>query len=259
MKDRMIFFDIDGTLVDSQNHHIPPSAIKTIRQLKQSGYSLGLATGRNFDSVLQDNIAQITDWDAFICNNGQQIYQSDYQLIYRNTMSVDIVKTITHIAEAEGINLLYGSNPSFLRLPANQYVIEAHDFFQYPIPTLVKTYQDEEVAMILAYAPKEYTFQLFKDIPNVSVYPNESTYADIMVSDNSKHKGILRILAHLNRAETEYIAFGDSLNDMEMIENATIGIAMGNANILLKEKADIITRPVMEDGIYYACKYLRLI
>ena len=56
-----------------------------------------------------------------------------------------------------------------------------------------------------------------------------------------------------------YIAFGDSLNDMEMFRHAAISVAMGNANAQLKEVATFVTDNVMEDGIFHACEKLNLI
>lgn len=58
---------------------------------------------------------------------------------------------------------------------------------------------------------------------------------------------------------SDVIAIGDGLNDIEMISEAGIGIAMGNANDLLKEKADIVTDTIDNDGLYKAFKNLKLL
>ena len=54
------------------------------------------------------------------------------------------------------------------------------------------------------------------------------------------------------------MAFGDSMNDIEVVQEAGIGVAMGNAVDALKKVADYVTAPIGEDGIYKACEHLRL-
>ena len=90
------------------------------------------------------------------------------------------------------------------------------------------------------------------------VMPGESHYADIVSNSHSKYTGIRQML-DLWQLPESYIAFGDSLNDMEMFRHAKISVAMGNGNASLKEIATMTTRSVMEDGIYLACKELDLI
>ena len=58
---------------------------------------------------------------------------------------------------------------------------------------------------------------------------------------------------------SETYAFGDSMNDLEILQEAGTGIAMGNAVPKLKEGADYVTDRIDENGIYNACKHFRLI
>lgn len=57
----------------------------------------------------------------------------------------------------------------------------------------------------------------------------------------------------------EIIAFGDSVNDIDMLKSAGIGVAMGNALEEVKQVADYITKSNDEDGIYYALKEFGII
>lgn len=74
----------------------------------------------------------------------------------------------------------------------------------------------------------------------------------------NKGKAISRVCEYLQEDIKNTIAFGDSLNDLEMIVAAGIGIAMGNAEAALKEKADLICESVMEDGVARELKRLEL-
>jgi hydroxymethylpyrimidine pyrophosphatase-like HAD family hydrolase len=74
-----------------------------------------------------------------------------------------------------------------------------------------------------------------------------------------KASGMCLIADHLNCANEDIIAFGDGPNDIDMLEYAGIGIAMGNAGDVTKAAADMITDRIDEDGIYRALKKLELI
>lgn len=72
-----------------------------------------------------------------------------------------------------------------------------------------------------------------------------------------KARGLRQI--HYGITEQEIIAFGDAENDLDMIEFAGIGVAMGNAKDEVKAVADYVTTDVDENGIWNACKYFGLI
>jgi Cof subfamily protein (haloacid dehalogenase superfamily) len=255
---RAIFFDVDGTLLDSKSHQVPVSTIETLKILKQKGYKLALATGRNFDACKKTGITEMIDWDGYVTSNGQQLFDANQKSFYHYVMDPDVVRQIENIVIEDDLNMQFEGHPDFMRFEPDDNVIASHTFFKLPIPSLVKAYQGEDVDMILVYAPRGYDYQKFMDIEGTLVMPGESHYADIVSSTHSKYTGIKQIL-ELWQLPFEYIAFGDSLNDMEMFRNAKISVAMGNANAQLKVVATHITLSVMEDGIFHACKKLNLI
>lgn len=84
--------------------------------------------------------------------------------------------------------------------------------------------------------------------------------ADVIEKGYSKADG-LRCLAEYFREDTDLrdtVAFGDSMNDMEVIQEAGTGVAMGNAIEELKKCADLVTDPIEQDGIWNACIRLGL-
>ena len=68
-----------------------------------------------------------------------------------------------------------------------------------------------------------------------------------------RQKGLIRLCDYFNVDISNTAAFGDSMNDYEIIREAGIGIAMGNAFEELKKAADYVTTPVDKDGIWDAC------
>ena len=74
-----------------------------------------------------------------------------------------------------------------------------------------------------------------------------------------KATGMQKILEHFDLNQSQSVAFGDSLNDGEMLGCANVGVAMGNRRDELKAVADYVTADVTEDGIYKGLKKLELI
>ena len=84
--------------------------------------------------------------------------------------------------------------------------------------------------------------------------------ADVVEKGNSKADGLRRLAGYFGEKEdlSDTVAFGDSMNDIEVVQEAGIGVAMGNAVDALKKVADYVTAPIGEDGIYKACEHLHL-
>lgn len=80
MNRQILFFDIDGTLVDSTTHIVPDSTKKALHSLKEAGHLLCISTGRSLQSVMDGAYDQLIDWDIYLCNNGQRL-QSDKELM----------------------------------------------------------------------------------------------------------------------------------------------------------------------------------
>ena len=83
--------------------------------------------------------------------------------------------------------------------------------------------------------------------------------ADVLERRNSKANGLKILCDYLGTEIDSAYAFGDSMNDYEILQAAGVGIAMGNAVLELKEVADYVTDDISDDGIYKACKHFHLI
>lgn len=83
--------------------------------------------------------------------------------------------------------------------------------------------------------------------------------ADIISAEGGKITGMKRLMAQLNLSQNEIMAFGDAENDIEMLQYAGIGVAMGNAVESVKETADYITDDIDKNGIQNALLYYHII
>ena len=82
---------------------------------------------------------------------------------------------------------------------------------------------------------------------------------DLINKAFDKGTAVQRLCGHLDIALKDTIAFGDSMNDLEMLQTAALGICMENGSMELKRLADEICSPFNEDGLYKSFKKLKLI
>lgn len=257
MKQQFIFFDVDGTLLDSVSHKFPPSAKQAILELQQYGHKVFIATGRCYASLQRSGLMDAISWDGYVLSNGQVVMLKDKTVIHEECMKPEVVKQCIDTAKDHGIALsMISADSWFMEDKINDYVRKAHQFLNEVLP-IHKAYQGESIITMLAYDSRNADYHEFMDIEGVKVIPAESTYADLIVEGISKFDGI-RILCDYFHQET-YCAFGDSLNDWEMMEHASLSIAMGQGNEQLKQNADFITLPVNENGIAHAVKALHFV
>lgn len=252
---QILFFDFDNTVVDSETHEVPQSTQNALRELTDKGYKVAIASGRNYVNLKETGACEMVDWSGYILNNGQVILDAEEATLVHRTLPHESLLKIIELADKLGFNLFF-SSPSgdFLHRPPNDFLYEAHDFFREPIPE-VDVYTHQPIDKVLVYAHKGYDYAPFKDIPGIAVFPSVSTYCDIATYGINKASSIKEFLK-LNDLPETYTAFGDSMNDWEMITEATIGVAMGNGDPRLKAQAKWVADTVSNDGIAKMLKQL---
>ncbi len=251
----MIFFDVDGTLINSTITSLPDSTLEALNLLKQKGYKIGIASGRGKDSMIKTNILSQFQFDGLVLNNGQMVYDQDMNLIFEDYIPDATVEKCIRIATELKIPLVVKSSPRFITMEPNEDVYRAREYLNNSIPE-VGIFGGNKVGAMVAYGPLSYDYQDFCSIAGLKVLPGMSSYCDLTMANVSKQTGI-RILLELNSLEN-YIGFGDSLNDIEMMAGAKIAVCMGEGHEKTKEIADHVTSNLEDDGIYNACKFLKL-
>ena len=99
---------------------------------------------------------------------------------------------------------------------------------------------------------------LLRQMPHCRTKRWGDAVVDLMSRTGGKENGIRALCAAIGITPEETIAFGDAENDLEMLQLAGIGVAMGNGHPQLKAAADYVTAPIGEDGVYKACEALHL-
>lgn len=265
---KVVFFDLDGTIVDSTNT-IRPSAIRAIKALRANGHKTGVATGRSgyeMELFLKQYPEQL--FDILLYSNGAQCKYNG-KVLFRNGINSDEVADIIKIAKENGI--VYGTGAadewrfSVDYYPAMEVVINGH-FLDLPNRCDPEYHIGRDIFQGVLFTDLETAQTLCQPVlrqceivQGLLIGGKIGPQVDFIRKDLTKADGIREVLERLNIAVEDCYAFGDGYNDITMLDFSGVGIAMGNASDEVKKHADYITLSMDEDGVEYALRYFALI
>lgn len=258
---KIVSFDLDMTLLDHRTYMIPDSALEALRRLRKQGHFIVLATGRDMDNDYSQKFRDLVDADAIIHMNGTKITIGD-RLIYDHQMNRGLLKKLMEFAKEKGYSLgvTMGDDDYYM----NPEGIVDHDIARWGESG--RQFKDpwkllEMEVRTLAYIGAPIGAQVIeKEFPQIKAPLFAGLQgADIMERVTSKALGLERLCSYLGMDLKNTVAFGDSMNDYEIVKAAGVGIAMGNAIEPLKQVADYVTDQIGNDGVLNACEYFRLI
>lgn len=254
---KMIFFDVDGTLVDHATGQISVKTCQAVKQLHEKGYLLCVATGRPTASLPDFGDLH---FDAFCTFNGSLCY-TEQEIIHSTPISPEDVKQVLDNADALGRPVSVATQK---RLAANGVDKDLADYYRLAGLELTAADDFPEVLQEPVYqmmvGSRESEFDaLVQGATGVKIAVSWDRAVDVIPAGSGKGKAIGKILEHFNLKPEQAMAFGDSYNDVEMMQAVGTGVAMGNAPEQLKAVADAICGSVSEDGIFHYCIENRLI
>lgn len=256
----IVSFDVDMTLLDHGNWTVPDSALTTLDRLREN-HTIVLATGRDMDLSFSSGLKEQLKPDAIIHMNGTKITVGE-KVIYQHQFDKELMKRVLAYAEETpySVGATIGDEDYYI----HPEVVRRHDIrlwghcgrhFMDPgrlseLEVRTLAYIGDEIgAKELEAAFSELCVYLFA----------ERRGADVVERTASKAKGLVRLCQYYGAALSETVAFGDSMNDYDILKTAGTGVAMGNAMKELKAVADYVTDDIHEDGIRNACLHLGLI
>lgn len=258
----MISFDLDMTLLDHNTGEITQSALETIDILRRK-HKIVLATGRDMDNYYSIMYRDLLKPDAIVHMNGTKITVGN-KLLFEHRFNPALLKKVLDFCDREGygIGMTLGDDDYYI----HPEVIEASDKsawgncdrrFQDPWKML-----EMNIRTLSMIGDESQVRRVNKEFPelNMPLFARRRG-ADVMERGISKADGLSRLAVYFGEKEdlSDTVAFGDSMNDLEVIIKAGTGVAMGNAVDELKEVADYVTSSIAEDGIYRACLHLGLL
>lgn len=258
---KLIACDMDGTLLDSQKR-LPPDLFTVLAQLRARGTSFAVASGRQYAALRRDFTALVPHI-AFICENGALIMREDRQVfidplpaaelpgIISAARSMDRVYSV--ICRAGVAYVESSASPAFIAetqryYPSTQVVPDLMDACAHPDVCKVAFFDEDEAQQhVLPVLQRALGSRL-------SCILSGKHWVDVMKPGVSKGCAMAALQRQMGITPEECMAFGDYLNDTELLEAVAHSYAMANAHPKLKAVARHIAPSNNEDGVMRVIK-----
>lgn len=249
---RIVFFDIDGTLLSHTSNSIPPSAIAALHRLKQNGILTAGCTGRHPLELEKLPVQDFTP-DAWIFLNGSWCTKKG-KTISEKPLSRDAMKCLQDYLTVHPVPMQFmEKNYIYDNLISDTMVQELAAVHTEPDPIEpLSRLTEHPVLMVIPWAEKKIREKIRTKL-NLLEMPWGSA-SDMVRSDSGKDAGVRDILHACGLKKEEAMCFGDGRNDISMFSACGTSICMGNGCRQAKEAADEVCEDIDEDGI---CKALK--
>ena len=262
---KLLFFDIDGTiLTEGKKRYIPDSTKDAIRLLQERGHLCFINTGRSW-SEIHSNISSL-GFDGFVCGCGTYISCHEEILLAKELpaqLADHVMADLDHFHLEwllEGQHGIYYSTEPY-STHIGDFHREYHALFpdrctDVPPETrglrfdkfCICTRPDSNLAGFIDKYQEQFDF-----------IDRGHGFYEVVPTGCSKASGIQFLMEHFQVSREDTIAVGDSTNDMPMLEFAGLSIAMKESDPVVLETVDYVTDTVENDGIYKALKHFALI
>lgn len=257
MSYKIAFFDIDGTLVNERKQ-IPQDTIDAIRALQSRGVEAVIATGRA--PYFFRPIAEQLGIDSFVSLNGAYVVYKGKPIFEKAIPREHLEALVGHAAKHNHSLVFEGHSEFYASEESHPHMVDAVKSLRVDLPGYDPDFwKNDSIYQVFLHC-EEHEEHLYNEaVPALRYIRWHKTALDVLPSDGSKAQGIEALLKHLNLSVSEAVAFGDGLNDVEMLSVVGLGIAMGNSHEEVKPYADYVTAHVDEGGIRKGLQYAGLI
>jgi Cof subfamily protein (haloacid dehalogenase superfamily) len=252
---RMIAIDLDDTLLTDERI-ITPGTVEAIKRAMETGVLVTVATGRMFPSALPFasqlglNVPLITYQGAVIKDmKGENV-------MYERYVSPALSRRLLDIANKKNLHLQVYQDDILYSAADNEKLRQYAEFAGVPYtvePDLYKLTERDFIKLLIFDEPDmldDLAEELRAEFGDTAyITKSKPFFLEIMHPEASKGRAILHLAQTFGIDRSEIIGIGDSYNDLDLLEVAGLGVAMGNAPDEIKQKADYVTLSNNEEGV----------
>lgn len=281
---KVLFFDIDGTLIDFQTH-MPGTAKTALRKASQKGHRLILCTGRSLCQVNPKLLHM--GFHGIVAAAGADVLYGETEISHQTFGEERIGKIIDFFLENKIPFLFQKKETCVIQKSCLHNMVEGmKERFSVPVtedneeellrssigsldvdPDMSAHREDfagtESVLYCNSPVPNEEIVKMAEPlglkVSDTSFKTPDNFSGEITIDGVTKATGMKEMLDYLHADRRDSIAFGDGPNDLNMMEYAGLSVAMGNGTEEVRKAADYVTKDVDKDGLYAAMKRLWLI
>ena len=279
MNKKIIFLDVDGT-ISSPKNGVSETVKYAIQKARENGHYVFVCTGRNKVGVSE---LKDIEFDGYICSAGGYI-EINNQVIYESHLDVEDLKEVrdvldkldvyynmeaTHMTFSDiRLNRMFAlgtlgknaSNSELDRLVEQQkdnyniHTLEEYNENPLPIHKVCFVALNRESLEVI----KEKLSYKYHVIIH-ELFSSDTINGEFIIKGTNKGNAVREVAKYYNISIDDTIAFGDSMNDYEMIRAVKYGVVMENGSAKLKEYASSICEHIDNDGVYHELKRLNII
>ncbi len=257
---RLIFCDLDGTVM-TWRQEVRPAVQRAMRTVVDTGAWITICSGRGYQLVKPFLGHVAVNAPLICCGGGLIVEASTRQVLRVRTTPLALAHDVIRLCQAEGIPLLCyladmetmlerrPTDPGFVLRRDGVVVREVgdpiHEVSEPPHKLLVVTASPEDTPSALTRVKQVVDGR-------ARVLTSSPVWIEVLPPGLSKARAMAWLAEYLGVHREETMAIGDGDNDVEMLEWAALGVAMGNATAQTKAAADWVAPPVEEDGLAVA-------
>ena len=275
MTPKLIFLDIDGTLTSPGSNVPPDSALAAIREARENGHKVFLCTGRNH--AMLSPLLDYGCFDGAVASGGGYVFCGE-KVLYDCPMSEQQAQTALRLFKEQGVfrtieardaaycdegladflNEASGGNSELVRwrkaLEKDLGIRPMREYDGRPLYKVIFMCSSvDQLAPAIEALEKEFYF-LVQDVAAANCINGE-----LINRKFDKGLGIRRMAEALDFPIEDTVGFGDSMNDLEMIETVGTSVCMANGSPQLQRKSDLVCPAVEEDGLAWGFRKLGLV
>lgn len=259
MKYKLIVLDLDGTLTNNKKE-ITSHTLDTLIKAQQQGVKVVLASGRPTYGIAP--IAKRLKLDEFggyilSYNGGEIIDWKEQKSMYKNMLEPELVPLLHQYAKKNHFTIVtYDGEFVLTENPENEYVQKAAKLNVMKIKPVTNFSEaiDHPIAKCLIAGEADRLALLEEEMREqlkgrMGVFRSEPYFLELVPEGIDKARSLAVLLSKLGMSKDEMIAIGDGYNDLSMVQYAGLGVAMANAQQIVRENANYITLSNEEDGV----------
>ena len=260
----LLFFDIDGTLITlDDEHRMPDSTRQALYKAKENGHKIFINTGR-VKTAIDRHLLEF-GFDGLVCGCGTYIEYEGKSVFHQTLSKEQCVKYAAKLRECKYQTVFEGKDRLFIEGEHGQgsFMEYIYNYFsqntEYPIegPFHEAFSYDKFTTVCMPDSDAEAFQAGFSE--EFHLIPHGQQVVEVVPKGCSKATGIRFLMEYLGASLSDCYAFGDSINDMEMLQYVPHSVGMGNAVEQVLAVVEYRTTDILEDGIKKALLHYGLL
>lgn len=251
---RLVVADLDGTLLD-ENKQMPPGTFDLIRDLHARGIGFASASGRQW-ATIDAMFAEVSDDLVIIAENGAYVTREGVEVAVHPMDGAWVAEVVRRTLALPDVDLgivVCGTESAWVTRTDRPFLDQVEPYYRrLTVTDDLTTVQDTfiKIAVLDFGDPEQVTAPFLVDLcaPH-PVAVSGAHWVDVMAPGVDKGLAVRELQSAMGIDATQTMAFGDYLNDYEMLEAADWSFAMGNAHPDILEVANYTAPPNSENGV----------